>query len=668
LTEKWGAQNLSAEQRQAAWNEYVPKHLLPRLFGYEIMMAPYAIAHMKISLKLAETGYRFETEERARVFLTNALEPWAEQPPLSGLDALAHEAASVNEVKRRGCFTVIIANPPYANFGQLNRNPYILGLLETYKRGLKEKKHNLDDDYIKFFRFCDHLIERTGCGVLGLISNSSYLDGATHRVMRKVLLSRFRDIEITNLHGNVRRKEVAPDGGSDQNVFGVIIQGVAIFCGSRGLYNDAPEACFGYADLWGARKVKLRALADSVSHDLFSPLEADPSLVLFIPQNREGASEYQSWPSICSVFPVIGQGIQTKQDNFCIALCASEVRSRVKSLKTLSESVLKKKYGLKGETPSWSLARAMADVRTNDGEVIALGIRPFDTRWTFYTGRTNGFHSRPRRASTDNMTAGNLAIVAKRQCKEDLFNSVWVTSIPINEGFFSIDPRGRETLFPLYSSSEGLEGLALSPLPVDGRAPNFHGTRFSSLGKEATASSVLAFSYAVFSSTEYRRRYSPFLKAEFPRIPNRPSLEKFTRLMELGKKLIRLHADVEVDPSGNLSRFEPESHAGRSRMETTGRMSGVIEKRFIKWTDGAACLNDEVQVDGIPSEIWNYQAGGYCVCEKWLKARAGLPISAQMLEDFYAVVFGVGATLRVVQEIDLVIGDGSDVFIEDAAR
>src|SRR5262249_37495059 len=155
------------------------------------MMAPYAIAHMKVGLKLWETGYRFAADERARIFLTNALEPWVTQLPLIGFDALAHEAAAVNEVKRHRRFTVIIGNPPYSNFGQLNRISLILQLLEDYKRGLNEKKINLDDDYLKFFRFAQYILGHSAHGILGMITNSSYLDGLVHRRMRESLLTQF---------------------------------------------------------------------------------------------------------------------------------------------------------------------------------------------------------------------------------------------------------------------------------------------------------------------------------------------------------------------------------------------------------------------------------------------------------------------------------------------
>ncbi len=213
LVAKWKAQGHGEKKIEALWNEYVPKHLLPRLHGYELLMAPYAIAHLKIGLKLYETGYRFGSDERARIYLTNALEPASDlgQMKLEGiLPALAHEAQAVNEVKNKQRFTVVIGNPPYSNFGQLNKNPFILGLLEDYKRGLDEKKINLDDDFIKFVRFSQATLANARVGVLGFITNNVYLDGITHRRMRQSLLETFSCSHLLDLHGSAKKTRNIP--------------------------------------------------------------------------------------------------------------------------------------------------------------------------------------------------------------------------------------------------------------------------------------------------------------------------------------------------------------------------------------------------------------------------------------------------------------------------
>jgi predicted helicase len=297
LTAKWKQQRLTDAQQSVAWNNYVPKHLLPRLHAFELMMAPYAIAHMKISLKLAETGYRFGTEERAGIYLTNALEPWVKQLPLIGFDALAHEAAAVNEVKRHKRFTVVIGNPPYSNFGQLNKNAFIFGLLQDYKRDLDEKKINLDDDFIKFVRFSQNLLDRTGVGALGMITNNTYFDGVTHRQMRRSILESFSAISIVDLHGSTTRSDESPDGSKDENVFD-IKQGVGL-----SFFSKPPSPRSGgnvfHRHVWGNRTEKYSWLSSaSLASSNLLPIAPKSPYFFFVPKDSSNEEEYYQHASL----------------------------------------------------------------------------------------------------------------------------------------------------------------------------------------------------------------------------------------------------------------------------------------------------------------------------------------------------------------------------------
>ena len=253
LTAKWGQKGLSKDQQRAAWNDYVPKNLLPRLHGYELMMAPYAIAHMKIGLKLYETGYRFGSDERAHIYLTNALEPPTDIGQLAVFsEALAHEAQAVNDIKRNKRFTVVIGNPPYS-VKSYNNGSWIRLQLEDFKKGLNETKLNLDDDYIKFLRFTIYLSEISGLGIISMITNNGFLSGVTHRQIRRFIKDAFTDICITNLHGDSRYAEVPPEGWKNDNVFD-IKQGVCVWCLIRRPIGDLPK--FAYADIWGFARSK----------------------------------------------------------------------------------------------------------------------------------------------------------------------------------------------------------------------------------------------------------------------------------------------------------------------------------------------------------------------------------------------------------------------------
>jgi hypothetical protein len=243
LVAKWKQQRLTDAEQLAAWNDYVPRHLLPRLHAFELMMAPYAIAHMKIGLKLAETGYRFGTEERARIYLTNALEPWVKQLPLIGFDALAHEAAAVNEIKRYKRFSVVIGNPPYSGHSSNPaRNPdgsltYAGQLIDRYfqfnGKPLGEKQPKwLHDDYVKFMRLAETTLSRTGSGLIGFITNHGFIQNPTFRGMRESLISTFLRFWALDLEGSIKKGRRGVQV-VDENVFD-IEQGTAISIGLLG--------------------------------------------------------------------------------------------------------------------------------------------------------------------------------------------------------------------------------------------------------------------------------------------------------------------------------------------------------------------------------------------------------------------------------------------------
>ena len=339
LVEKWRKQGRLVSDREALWNEYVPKHLLPRLHGYELLMAPYAIAHLKISLKLYETGYRFGSEERAQVYLTNALEPAHDSSGLMefAIPALAHEAQAVNQVKDRQRFTVVIGNPPYSGHSA-NKSEWIRDLLggsagdgpvENYFEvdggPLNERNPKwLNDDYVKFIRLAHWQIGRTGRGVVGFITNHSYLDNPTFRGMRESLTTTFPLTFLLDLHGNARKKERAPDGGKDENVFD-IQQGVAIGLFVKPTQTDL-RPC-NHTDLWGSRErtdTNVGKYSWLVGNDAASTewqaLYPKLPLRLFVPRDEALHKEYEAGWSLTDIFPVNSVGIVTARDKLAIPM------------------------------------------------------------------------------------------------------------------------------------------------------------------------------------------------------------------------------------------------------------------------------------------------------------------------------------------------------------
>ena len=653
LKAKWKGQRLTEAQQVAAWNDYVPKHLLPRLHGFELMMAPYAIAHMKIGLKLAETGYRFGSEERARIYLTNALEPWVRQLPLIGFDALAHEAQAVNEIKRSRRFTVVIGNPPYSNFGQFNKNPFILGLLEEYKRGLNERKLNLDDDFIKFVRFSQHLLDKTGVGVLGMITNNVFIDGITHRRMRESLLESFSTLRVLDLHGSAKKLEQSPDGSTDDNVFD-IQQGVGISVFLKMQVCGQTRVMRG--DLWGTRDRKYSALAgNGADTNKWAELRpSKPNYFFAVERSASERCEYESGWSTKAIFPVNNDGMQTKRDSITIQFEEADVTTAVRDLKRLSDGDLREKYDLPEDGRDWAADWARNDVEKHEGFSARVAYRPFDIRHTFYTGRSKGFVAYPRAIiSAHLVTERCLALAVNRFIKLDHIAHFFVVRSLVDTHLLET-ANSCLNVCPLYLFSEGSNELLLEQSTRPNLSQEFlkalatrlklNQSRPHGLPAGLTPEDIFHYIYAVFHSPGYRSRYAEFLKIDFPRLPLTGILDLFRALAQLGGDLVALHL--------------LESPALDQPMtELIGSRNPEVEKP--SWSQDTVWVDKRQTTgfQGVPEAVWNFHIGGYQVCHKWLKDRKGRTLSDDDIAHYQKIVVALSETIRLMQEIDAVIDE-----------
>lgn len=641
LVGRWKQQRLSDAQQRAAWNDYVPKHLLPRLHAFELMMAPYAIAHMKIGLKLAETGYRFGTEERARIYLTNALEPWVKQLPLIGFDALAHEAAAVNEIKRHKRFTVVIGNPPYA-IGSENRSEWILALLADYKKGLNEKKLNLDDDYIKFFRLGEHICAQSGAGILGVITNNSFLDGLVHRVMRGHLVQTYPRLEVVDLHGSTVRRERPLDGGADENVFD-IQQGVSLTLASRVSTKAGRKVRHG--ELWGKRSDKYRALTDSGPAALAKEaLEPEAPYWFLEPKVFDEVikDEYSAWPRVSDIFLVKDTGIQTKRDALTIQFDKHAMWEVVQFVATATPAKVIKHFGLQEDGRDWTAEWAINDVKKSgpsERNLKRINYRPFDLRWTYYTGKTKGFIAYPRVATQHHLTkCQNVALICTRQYAA---HKHFVVSCTRDLTEMSSQPYASYVLHPLYLA-EAPDGLFANetnrPLNLAREFVEECKRRWGKVSPE----DIFNYAYAVLHSPGYRSRYAEFLKIDFPRLPLTGNLGLFRELARLGGELTTLH----LLESPRLAKPITEFIGGRNpEVEKVSWSSDTV------WVDKAQTTGFR----GVREEVWNFHIGGYQVCEKWLKDRKGRSLSKDDIAHYHKIVVALSETIRLMSEIDRVI-------------
>lgn len=660
LVAKWKAQRHDDKKIDAQWNAYVSKHLLTRLHGYELLMAPYAIAHLKIGLKLYETGYRFGSDERARVYLTNALEPAQD---FSGrfefvIPALAHEAQAVNEVKEHARFTVVLGNPPYSLLSA-NLEPHHRALIEEYKfvdgvrireRGALQMEKNLNDDYVKFIRLTQLTLEAAGTGASGLITNHSFLDNPTMRGVRCSLMKSASKIWLNDLHGNSTKQERPPEGGEDENPF-QIKQGVAIALSVR--LPSAVNACdVEHHERWGTRQTKEVWLAENhAGTHAWLPLKPAAHHYMFVPQSDSLRAEFQGWPSLPDFMPANGAGYITARDNLVVDFEKDVVVARIRAFNTslLDDDSLLKKFSV-SDKKGWDVKRARAKLKRVDitKSVIETNYRPFDSRWIFFDSTLVWGRSWP----TMQHVVGhdrNLTLLATRMTKDQW--DVWVArTISSHKAMSAYDTN---SIFPLYlaGDTENSQRSFASDYRVNfsasflaklgnllGCEPNMaHG-----LSAEHAPEDIFHYAYAVFRSPSYRRRYSDFLKMDFPRLPLPRSGGLFGALARIGRQLTSLHL-LEAPGLDTAS------------VEFVGDRDAEIEKiswsKTIVWIDRAQTSGFQ----GVHEDLWKFHIGGYQVCDKWLKDRKGRTLSAEDIAHYQKIVVTISETIRLTGEIDAVI-------------
>jgi hypothetical protein len=660
MVDKWKAQGHGERTIATLWNEYVPKHLLPRLHGYELLMAPYAIAHLKIGLKLYETGYRFGTPERARIYLTNSLEPASDKKKQmefkEWIPALAHEAEAVNTVKRHQRFTVVIGNPPYAghsaNFGE-----WITTLVDDYYyldgKPLGEKNPKwLQDDYVKFIRLGEWCIAKAGVGVLGYISNHGYIDNPTFRGMRQALLTAFEAIDVLDLHGSTTKRERAPDGSDDVNVFD-IKQGVAILCARRFCAQGAP-ARVRHADLYGSREGKYAELLHQRFGELH-PRKAVPAspFYLLIPQDLDLRSEYEQHFAITTAMLVNVLGFQTHRDHFAIDFDKSALLHRIAEFRDtgLSDREAKEAFSL-SDNRDWNVKDARRQLRQAPDWKAALLVcsyRPFDDRPCYFSTIAMDY---PRRELQDSVAGReNLCLGLGRQgiaVQDPVWSLVMVSRHPIDANIFR---RGGINVFPLYLYPREAEPSLDDSTRVN-FAPSFLAAIAARLGlpqvgehrvpKGLRPEDIIQYMYAVFHSPRYRTRYAEFLKIDFPRLPLAGDQELFHALARLGGELVALH----LLESARLDRHITEYHGPRAP---------EVEK--VSYGHDTVWLDKEKSYGfrGVPEAVWDFPIGGYQVCEKWLKDRKGRTLSKDDIAHYQKIVVALAETTRIMKEIDEVV-------------
>lgn len=644
-------------------HRWLKKHILANYYAFELMMAPYAIGHLKMGFVFDELGYRFADDERFNLYLTNTLEmEEIEQIDIPGLSSLSEESHLAGKIKKEQPILVILGNPPYSGMSA-NINDWTERLLKEdidgtqsyYKvddEPLGEKNPKmLQDDYVKFLRFGQWKIQTSGYGIVGLITNHSYLDNPTFRGMRQSLMKTFDEIYILDLHGNSLKKETTPEDGKDENVFD-IRQGVAIVLFVKN--KKSKETEIFHADLYGLREKKYDFLNQTAfSLKSYKAIKPETPWYFFIPRHTAHLAHYNRWIRITDIFPVNSTGVKTHRDNFVIGFSKQEVKNRIMQFidKRVSNDLLRRTFNLK-DTSSWQLESAQKDISKQDNwkeNFQQILYRPFDSRIIYYH---DALVDRPRFEVMHNMLHENMGLCFMRQFSgvTDYSHFLITSNIVDNRTFFS--SKGTIQFTPLYlfppknKKDNPKSGSTMMMLFESGEAygkkPNISPTVFkkleSAFKKKPTPEDILYYIYGIFYSNIYRETYAEFLKIDFPRVPFTANHKLFKQIGKLGKELADLHLLKNPVLDKPVAKYQGAGKNDR------------IEKVTYQNKEQRIYINKEKYFEGIKPEVWNYHIGGYQVLQKYLKDRKG-----RIMDEaprYCRIITALSKTIEIQEKID----------------
>ena len=649
--------------QKGKWTGYCKEHLIPRLNGFEILMASYAMAHFKLDQTLKNTGFALDDDSngknnRLNIYLTNTLdEPEHEASKLPLVSWLTEEANEAYSIKKETPVMVILGNPPYsgesANFSKEE-------FLEAYKKEpggiekLKEKNSKwINDDYVKFIRYGQSYIEKNGVGILAYINNHSFLDNPTFRGMRWNLLETYDKIYILDLHGNSKKKETAPGGGKDENVFD-IQQGVSINLFIKtGSKKNGEHGCIYHSDMYGERKRKYKLLSEeticSIKWKKIRPFEP---YYFFTQKDFSNQREYREGFGIQEMFPINGVGITTAHDDFVISddrRKLIETFTKFKNTQGNSDLLhkifnVKKKKGwdiLKG----WNNLQKERDIKKFIKEI---NYRPFDKRFIFYEDKL--VWRTVKNIMRHFIIGENIGLVFRRQQPESMDFYVFCSNKMFADGYIRSDNKGGESIAPLYlySFNDSSE-----------RQPNMNSTIVKTIAakiglrfteekieekiddkKTFAPIDVLDYIYAYLHSPSYRINFKEFLKIDYPRIPYPADGKQFVKLAELGAKLRQIHLMENITPSEKFALYPTE---GDNSIDS------------LDYKNGKVWINKKQYFETVPPTVWDFYIGGYQSAQKWLKDRKGRSLNFEEIEHYQKIVHALFLTGELQQQIDEII-------------
>jgi predicted helicase len=663
---KLAVEEFTTKYGDAGKNKFIKNQLLKNFYAFELMMAPYAIGHLKISFLLEELGYKMQEDDRFKLYLTNTLDMEdLQQTQIPGLESLSEESHEAGKVKQKESILVILGNPPYSGHSA-NSNDWTEELLKKDTDGAKsfyevdgksigEKNPKwLQDDYVKFLRFSQWKIHKAGKGIVGMITNHSYLDNPTFRGMRQSLMNTFNEIYIIDLHGNSKKKETSLDGSKDENVFD-IQQGVSIAIMVK---KENAKVCKVYhRDIFGEREIKYNWLEKTLFKTKdYTVLKPSSPWYFFIKRDTKLIEHYNDWIKVNEIFPVNTVGIVTARDEFVISYDKKALENRIRQFRNLKfeSEFLESAYGLKSSN-EWNLEIARKesagekDYERNYREIL---YRLFDKRYIYYS---SSIIERMRYEVMQHMLKDNLALLTCRQIGLNEWQHSFISASLTDDSCLSNKTKERTYFFPLYlyppveRKKKSLQGMMLFEPESDygkEKRPNIATKVFESLqkayNKKPTPEQIFYYCYAILYSNIYREKYAAFLKIDFPRIPFTTDYKLFLQSAKLGEELTELHLLKHKDLNSATKYF------GKGD-------SDKIEKPLYNADEQRVYINESRYFDNISNDVWNYQIGGYHVMEKYLKDRKGREMDDPA--HYCKMATAINKTIEVQKEIDMLFAN-----------
>ena len=618
-------------QMQGIWSSYVENDLIPRLNGFELLMASYSMAHLKLDMLLTETGFKPKKDQRFNIYLTNSLEE--EHPDTGTLFAgwLSSEANEANHIKRDTPVMCIIGNPPYSGESS-NKGDWIMNLMEDYKKEpggkLKLQERNpkwINDDYVKFLRYGQYFIEKNGEGVLAFINPHGFLDNPTFRGMRWNLLKTYDKIYILDLHGNSKKKEVCPDGSPDVNVFD-IQQGVSINIFVKTSKKKTPELAkvFHY-DLFGKREEKYNFLLnENISSVNYEKLPNVAPNYFFVSKDFETQKKYENGFSLKELFMKDSMGITSGRDKEFYSYTRSKLEDKFKEF----------------------------------SHINSVSYRPFDSRFLFYKKEVL---ARPRVEFMEHLkNKNNYAIATIRRSRDNRVISPFISQAIIDKCIIST--LDNANIFPLYLY---LKSKIEDTFEREYRIPNFDEKIVTLIAKKNNLTftnekeskentfapiDILDYIYAVLHSPTYRDKYKEFLKIDFPRVPYPKNVDTFWQLAKLGGEIRQLHL-LESDKITQFVTSYPKDGDNIVTRKMTKNSIGWEATNEEK-TVGKVWINDNQYFEGVPAIAWEFYIGGYQPAQKWLKDRNGRTLSFEDILHYQKIIVALTETDRLMKAVD----------------